>query len=62
MAGMDNSAAAVPTGKTPWRSPKLQELGNLRSFVQTGHGYGKSGLISDGCSDPGGEKMEKDNC
>jgi hypothetical protein len=56
MAGMDKSAAG--TGKTPWRSPKLQELGNLRDFVQAGQAKGKSGVISDGGSDPGGEKMD----
>jgi hypothetical protein len=56
MAGMD-SAAGVKTTKAEWRSPKLQELGNLRSFVQTGNGFGKSGPTSDGNSDPGGEKM-----
>ena len=56
MAGMDNSAARVTTVKAPWRSPKLQELGNLRSFVQSGHAFGKSGTIADGCSDPAWRK------
>ena len=62
MAGMDNSAVGVTSGKTPWRSPKLQELGNLRSFVQSGQALGKSGTIADGCSDPAGEKMSGGHC
>jgi hypothetical protein len=59
---MDSSAAGVTRAKAPWRSPKLQELGNLRTFVQTGQANGKSGTISDGCSDPGGEKMSDGHC
>jgi hypothetical protein len=52
----------MTSGKAPWRSPKLQELGNLRSFVQSGNAFGKSGTIADGCSDPAGEKMDMGNC
>ena len=62
MAGMDNSAARVTTVKAPWRSLKLQELGKLRSFVQSGQAFGKSGTIADGCSDPAGEKMDMGDC
>ena len=62
MAGMDNSATGVTSGKAQWRSPKLQELGNLRSFVQSGNAFGKSGTIADGCSDPAGEKMDMGEC
>ena len=62
MARMDGSAARVTTVKAPWQSPKLQELGNLRSFVQSGNAFGKSGTIADGCSDPAGEKMDMGEC
>ena len=62
MAGMDDSAARMTTSKTPWRSPKLQELGNLRNFVQSGNAFGKSGTVADGCSDPAGEKMSMGTC
>ena len=62
MAAMDKSTAGMTIGKTPWRSPKLQELGNLRSFVQSGNAFGKSGTIADGCSDPAGEKMSMGKC
>ena len=40
-----------------WNAPKLQELGNLRRFVQTGSAFGKSGVSADGASMPGGELM-----
>ena len=41
-----------------WRSPKLEELGNLRDFVQAGNAFGKSLGPGDGSSEPGGEKMD----
>jgi hypothetical protein len=44
-------------GKPVWRSPRLEELGNLRDFVRTGFANGKSGAPSDGASTPGGESM-----
>ena len=47
------------SGKLEWRTPRLQELGNLRNFVQSGHAFGKSGGPADGSSDPGGEAMTK---
>ena len=40
-----------------WQRPTLQELGNLRDFVQVGNAFGKSGAPADGSSDPGGESM-----
>lgn len=43
--------------KPVWQTPKLQELGNIRRLVQTGHAYGKSGGPTDGASTPGGESM-----
>jgi hypothetical protein len=46
-----------PEPKPAWRSPKLEELGNLRDFVQAGNAFGKSGPNTDGSSDPGGEMM-----
>ena len=56
MARMTTSTPA--SGDKPaWRTPRLQELGNLRSFVQSGNAFGKSGAPGDGESDPGGESM-----
>ena len=43
--------------KPMWRRPQLEELGNLRDFVQAGNAYGKSGPNTDGSSEPGGEMM-----
>lgn len=40
-----------------WRTPQLQELGNLRSLVRVGNANGKSGLAMDGNADCGGEAM-----
>ena len=49
--------------KPVWQSPKLQELGNIRRFVQTGNANGKSGTFIDGSSMCGGEAMgELGNC
>ena len=55
----ENDEATPPQAgaKPAWHSPKLEELGNLRDFVQTGNAFGKSGVNSDGSSDPGGEMM-----
>jgi hypothetical protein len=60
MAAMRDDAARKGSEKRLWRTPELRELGNLRDFVQTGHAFGKSSGGSDGQSDPGGERMEKD--
>jgi hypothetical protein len=43
--------------KLAWRSPRLEELGNLRDFVRVGHAFGKSVLTDDGNADAGGESM-----
>lgn len=43
--------------KPEWRAPKVDDLGNLRDFVRTGHAFGKTGGPSDGSSTPGGEAM-----
>ena len=53
----DEATPPQPDAKPAWHSPKLEELGNLRDFVQTGNAFGKSGVNSDGSSDPGGEMM-----
>lgn len=50
---------SVGTRQT-WQRPAVQELGNLRDFVRTGHAYGKSGGFQDGSSMCGGEAMTKD--
>lgn len=57
MSENDDVTPPQPEPKTAWRSPKLEELGNLRDFVQTGNAFGKSGVNADGSSDPGGEMM-----
>lgn len=49
-----------PARKLEWRAPKVEQLGNLRDFVRTGNGFGKSGTVSDGSSSPGGEKHTPD--
>jgi hypothetical protein len=49
---------SVPADPRPmWQAPKLQELGNLRTLVRSGHAYGKSGHYGDGSSHCGGEAM-----
>jgi len=40
-----------------WSTPKLQELGNLRSLVRVGNANGKSGYGSDGNAACGPEAM-----
>lgn len=58
MAASNNSPASeVTPAKRAWRSPRLEELGNLREFVRSGQANGKSGAPSDGASMPGGESM-----
>ncbi|MGQ0734852.1 MAG: hypothetical protein ACT4QD_14505 [Acidobacteriota bacterium] len=54
---MDAMTNAGQSGKPVWRSPRLEELGNLRDFVRSGNAFGKSGAPADGSSDPGGESM-----
>jgi hypothetical protein len=44
------SRAADPKGKAEWRRPKVEELGNLKDFVRSGHAFGKSGTHIDGSS------------
>jgi hypothetical protein len=54
----DDVTAPLEVAKPVWRSPKLEELGNLRDFVQAGNAFGKSLGPGDGSSEPGGEKMD----
>lgn len=42
-----------------WRSPHVEELGNLRDFVRSGVANGKSILTTDGDSMAGNESMEQ---
>ena len=51
------SASRDKAEKPIWRSPKVNELGNLRNFVRTGHAFGKSKLETDGNAMAGGESM-----
>jgi hypothetical protein len=52
-----DSTTYASAEKPVWQSPKLQELGNIRRFVQTGNANGKSGTFIDGSSMCGGEAM-----
>jgi len=47
----------VRAAKAEWRSPKLEELGNLKDFVRSGQANGKSILTTDGNSMAGNESM-----
>ena len=58
MTRKDDVTAPLEDAKPVWRSPKLEELGNLRDFVQAGNAFGKSLGSGDGNADPGGEKMD----
>ena len=57
---MASNKVKEPARKLEWRAPKVEQLGNLRDFVRTGNGFGKSGTIPDGGSHPGGEKHQTD--
>ena len=57
MASTNDSVTQDEVRKPVWRSPRLEELGNLRDFVRTGNAFGKSGTPADGNSSPGGESM-----
>jgi hypothetical protein len=52
--------STLGTERALWHAPKLQELGNLRDFVRTGHASGKSGTFGDGQANCGGEAMNQD--
>ena len=41
-----------------WNTPKLQELGNLRTLVRVGNANGKSANLSDGKACAGAEAMD----
>jgi hypothetical protein len=60
MRPIETSELSAPTRKAEWRAPRLEELGNLRSFVRSGNAFGKSGGFPDGCSNPGGETRSDD--
>lgn len=49
----------VPVERPTWQSPRLQELGNIRRFVQTTTtgAHGKSGTHGDGNANCGAEAM-----
>ncbi len=40
-----------------WSTPKLEELGNLRTLVRVGVANGKSGVLMDGGASAGCEAM-----
>ena len=47
--------------KPVWRSPRLEEIGNLRNFVREGHAFGKSGVGFDGGTSGSDEAMPQMN-
>jgi len=48
MRPKDGSLVRADASKPVWRTPRLEELGNLRDFVQEGAANGKSGPTPDG--------------
>lgn len=54
MAHLKEESAGA-TDRKAWHSPRLEELGNLRDFVQSGNAYGKSIQTTDGESMAGNE-------
>jgi hypothetical protein len=61
--GTADSTTRVASEKPVWQSPKLQELGNIRRFVQVGNANGKSYNLMDGSANCGGEAMsDGGNC
>ena len=56
--GTADSTNRVTSEKPVWQSPKLQELGNIRRFVQVGNANGKSFNKMDGSAACGGEAMD----
>lgn len=48
----------IASNRPTWNTPKLQELGNLRSLVRVGNANGKSKVYMDGGSACGAESMD----
>lgn len=48
----------IANSRSTWNTPKLQELGNLRSLVRVGSANGKSKVYMDGGSSCSGESMD----
>ena len=48
----------IANSRSTWNTPKLQELGNLRSLVRVGNANGKSKVYMDGGSACGAESMD----
>jgi hypothetical protein len=53
----DSTTPPVSGERPVWSTPKLQELGNLRTLVQMGAAHGKSGAYRDSPANCGGEAM-----
>ena len=49
--------ADAPVSKRAWRSPRLEQVGNLRDFVREGNAFGKSGDGLDGTTSGNNESM-----
>jgi hypothetical protein len=49
--------ADAPVSKRAWRSPRLEQVGNLRDFVREGNAFGKSGPGTDGTTSGNNESM-----
>jgi hypothetical protein len=57
MSAKGDLRAEARNGKRAWRSPRLEEVGNLRDFVQEGIAMGKSGPGADGTTSGNNEAM-----
>lgn len=55
--GTADSTTHRNSAKPVWQRPRLQELGNIRRFVQVGNANGKSFNLMDGSANCGGEAM-----
>jgi len=53
----DGGKAPGEASKLAWRSPRLEEIGNLREFVREGNANGKSQASIDGTTSGNNESM-----
>lgn len=59
-AGMETHSMSNTTNtdhRLAWSTPKLQEIGNLRTLVRVGNANGKSGSNPDGSANCSAEAM-----
>ena len=60
MDSNDSAKTQDEASKPVWRSPRLEEIGNLRDFVREGNAFGKSGPGADGSTSGNDEAMTMD--